>query len=205
MRDLTVCGVDRPAWTTYLTHPHPQGYNTAGRISPPSLVHVRDPWGEGCGWLAGGLAKALAVSVAYPGPPSAGQSWVDPSRIRFYLGRKQVYLRLLYVATYSCPLSLFLSPNPLGLGEAVGGVEGGGGGHHAAGPEGLFFPRKGERVRRGVRAGSKPGAAAFSEYVFQKEFQPSGTPARAFLKMVWFLDTKRSFSGPEPCNLGVCG
>lgn len=49
---------------------------------------------------------------------------------------------------------------------------------------GLVFPAN-ERERGG-------GGGTFSNTTFQKEFQPSGTHARAFLKMVWFLDTKEA-------------
>lgn len=49
-----------------------------------------------------------------------------------------------------------------------------------------------------------------SRGLFRTHF-PEGIPAirnthaRACLKMVWFLDTKRSFSGLEPCIPGVSG
>lgn len=54
----------------------------------------------------------------------------------------------------------------------------------------------------------KTESAAFSEYMSFPEGIPAirNAHARAFLKMVWFLDTKGKllWAGTLYCNLGVC-
>lgn len=209
----TVC-VWTTAWTTLITH---MSYITIPRYNTTSWRALPQLGGEtGGGWQKS-WQRSLAVSLAYPGPPSAG-----PAPGFLHAGQNKVLPRqeagplggILQVCTYVLlSSSRFSHRIHSGLEEVVGEGVAGRGLTHRGGAGGIVFSpqRRRERVRRGRgsrgKAGPKQGAAAFSEGIFQKEFQPSGTPARACLKMVWFLDTKRSFSGPEPCtcNSAVCG